>query len=101
MATNAHEVGIKNSWSLATFRARFSGPVKRPSFVNKETGEVFHSLSFQDAEGATTLVGFSSNLGELTAQQVKEQLPTLRVVELESGKFKLCRENDTWEIVDI
>ena len=101
MANTAQNVGIKNSWSLISF-ARAHGKMKVAPFVNKETGEAFKSCAFVNSDNDVTLVAFSSNLGELTPQQIKEQKDSLQVVELESGTFKLCKQgNSTWENVDL
>lgn len=101
MANTAQNVGIKNSWSLLSF-ARAHGKMKVAPFVNKETGEPFKSCAFVDSEGATTLVAFSSNLGELTPEEIAAQKKELQVVELESGSFKLCKQgNSSWEDVDL
>ena len=101
MANTAQNVGIKNSWSLISF-ARAHGRMKVAPFVNKETGETFKSCAFVDSDNDVTLVAFSSNLGELTPQQIKEQKDSLQVVELESGTFKLCKQgNSSWEDVDL
>jgi len=70
--------------------------------VNSNTGETFKSCAFVGAGGAVTLVGFSSNLGELTPRQIAAQKDSLQVVELESGNYKLCkRGTDSWESVDL
>jgi hypothetical protein len=101
MANTAQNVGIKNSWSLISF-ARAHGKMKVAPFVNRETGEPFKSCAFVNSEGVTTLVAFSSNLGELTPQQIATQKDSLQVVELESGTFKLCKPgNSSWEDVDL
>ena len=101
MANTAQNVGIKNSWSLLSF-ARAHGKMKVAPFVNKETGEAFKSCAFVDSDGATTLVAFSSNLGELTPRQISAQKDSLQVVELESGTYKLCKQgNSSWEDVDL
>ena len=101
MANTAQNVGIKNSWSLLSF-ARAHGRMKVAPFVNKETGEAFKSCAFVDSDGATTLVAFSSNLGELTPRQISAQKDSLQVVELESGTYKLCKQgNSSWEDVDL
>lgn len=101
MANTAQNVGIKNSWSLLSF-ARAHGRMKVAPFVNKETGEAFKSCAFIDSDGATTLVAFSSNLGELTPQQIAARKNSLQVVELESGTYKLCNQgNDSWEDVNL
>ena len=101
MANTTQNVGIKNSWSLLSF-ARAHGRMKVAPFVNKETGEAFKSCAFVNSDGATTLVAFSSNLGELTPRQIAAQKNSLQVVELESGTFKLCKQgNSSWEDVDV
>lgn len=70
--------------------------------VNSNTGETFKSCAFVGTGGAVTLVGFSSNLGELTPKQIAAQKDSLQVVELESGNYKLCkRGTDSWESVDL
>ena len=101
MANTAQNVGIKNSWSLLSF-ARAHGRMKVAPFVNKETGEAFKSCAFVNSDNDVTLVAFSSNLGELTPQQIASQKDSLQVVELESGTFKLCKQgNSSWEDVDL
>ena len=94
MANTAQNVGIKNSWSLLSF-ARAHGKMKVAPFVNRETGEAFKSCAFVDSDGATTLVAFSSNLGELTPQQISAQKDSLQVVEHESGTYKLCKHGNS------
>lgn len=70
--------------------------------VNSQTGETFKSCAFVGTEGAVTLVGFSSTLGELTPRQIAAQKDSLQVVELKSGNYKLCKAGaDSWEDVDL
>lgn len=99
--TGSVNVGIKRSWSLLAF-AKVHGKMKVAPFVNKETGECFKSCAFINSDREITLVAFSSNLGELTPKQIKDQKDDLQVVELESGTFKLCKQGaDNWEDVDL
>lgn len=102
MANESQNVGIKNSWPLVDF-AKSHGKMKvTGELTNSTTGEVFKSCAFVGTDGAVTLVGFSSNLGELTPVQIKAQKDELQVVELESGNFKLCkRGTDSWADVDL
>lgn len=102
MANQSQNVGIKNSWSLVDF-AKSHGQMKVTNeLVNSNTGETFKSCAFVGTGGAVTLVGFSSNLGELTPKQIAAQKDSLQVVELESGNYKLCkRGTDSWESVDL
>lgn len=100
MQANTQNVGIAKSWTLVEFYA--GKRLKIAPFVNPNTGEEFKSLAFIDKEDKVTLVGFSSNLGELTAQQLKEQKHDLQVVQLTSGNYKLCkRGEDSWESVEL
>lgn len=99
MATT--NIGIKNSWSLISF-AKSHGRMKVAPFVNKKTRECFKSCAFISSAGMITLVAFSSNLGELTPAQIAAQKDDLQVVELENGRFKLCKVGkDSWEDVDL
>lgn len=98
----SQNIGIKNSWSLLDF-ARNHGRMKVTNeLTNSQTGEKFKSCAFVTPGGVVTLVGFSSNLGELTPQQITAQKNELQVVELESGSLKLCKAGaDSWEDVDL
>lgn len=93
MATTAHNVGIKNSWSLLAF-ARMKGKMQVGEFVNKETGDTFKSCIFTDADNNRSFVAFSSKLGELTPREIAEQKDNLQVVQLESGNYSLCRQGE-------
>lgn len=94
--------GIKGSWSLVEFARQFSKMKVTSPLTNKETGEQFRSVAFMDNAGAITLVGFSSNLGELTAAEIAAQKDELQVVKLQSGSFKLCKSGEgSWETVDL
>lgn len=95
----AHNVGIKNSWSLLAF-ARMKGKMQVGSFVNKDSGDTFKSCIFTDGEGDRTFVAFSSKLGELSPSEIVSQKDKLQVVELESGNYSLCRQGEnSWEDV--
>lgn len=95
-------VGIKNSWSLIDF-AKAHGVMKvTDELVNSQTGDTFKSCAFRDNNGNITMVGFSSNLGELTPKQIAARKHELQVVLLESGNYKLCKSGaDSWETVDL
>ena len=99
--TAAHNVGIKNSWSLMAF-ARMKGKMQVGSFVNKETDDTFKSCIFTDDEGNRSFVAFSSKLGELSPAEIAARKNELQVVELESGNYSLCRQGEnTWEDVNL
>jgi hypothetical protein len=101
MATSATNVGIKNSWSLIGFKNAF-GKLSKGKATNRETGEVFDSLCFENNEGARTFVSFSSNLGVLSSQEIIAQKDNLQVVLLDSGNYKLCKKGESsWETIDL
>lgn len=102
MAESAKNVGIRNSYTLLAF-ARAHGKMQVGPFVNSETGEKFSSCIFtNEDDDSKVFVGFSSKLGELTPAQIKAQKDKLQVVELESGKYYLCKKGDgNWEDVDL
>lgn len=116
---------IVNRESLRSFFTTYR-PMKRGTFLNKESGEQFSKLIFPDfsvykgddgiqhvvrtnaipeakkKDSSYLQVGFSSNLGEITNAELKAQLDQLQVVTLESGSFKLCKQGEgTWEDVDL
>lgn len=98
MSTTSYDSKIANSWSLLAF-ARANGRPKLANFVNSETKEPFKSLAFVDnLDNVTCLVGFSQNLGELTIPEIIARQHDLQVVQLESGKYKLCKKGEnSWE----
>ena len=102
MANTAQNVGIKNSWSLLAF-ARSHGKMQVGDFVNKETGEAFKSCIFTNPEdNSRCFVAFSSRMGELSPSEIAAQKDSLQVVELESGKFSLCKQGaNAWEDVEL
>lgn len=102
MANSPVMQGIKNSWSLISF-AKAHGKMQVAPFVNKETGEPFQSCVFtHPVDNTRVFVAFSSNLGELTPQEIAQQKDELQVVELESGNYKLCKQgSNAWADVDL
>ena len=100
MQGNANQ-GIVKSWSLLAF-AREKGHMQLGDFTNPATGEEFKACIFTDTDMNRTFVGFSRNLGVLTAKQIVAQKADLQVVELESGYVSLCKQGtNSWEDVDL
>ena len=97
--TEAFQNGIKNSWTLIEF-AKIHGKPKRTSpMVNSVTGEEFRSIAFQkkDSEGNvihSVMVNFSSNLGELTKEEISARKNSLQVVELNVDAETLKRRQE-------
>ena len=97
---NANQ-GIVKRWSLFAF-AREKGKRQLGDFTNPATGEEFKACIFTDADMNRTFVGFSRNLGVLTAKQIAAQKADLQVVELESGYYSLCKQGtNSWEDVNL
>ena len=105
--------GIKNSWTLMAFAQSHGAPkLTQPrEFVNSQTGETFtsRSVAFEhptelDEQGRhkVCFVGFSRNLGELTAAEIAARKDELNVVEYENGNFGLCaRGVNSWEDINL
>jgi hypothetical protein len=103
MANTTNQPGIVNSWSLLAF-AKSHGQMKVTApmtHVNSETGEEFtaRSCAFihpteKDEQGRASIcfVGFSRNLGELTAAQIAARQNDLQVVEQANGRYVLCEQ---------
>lgn len=105
MANSASNSPVVNGWTLLAFAAEHGkmsvGDCHRRD-ANGEITETFKACSFTDALGNRTFVGFSSKLGELTPQEIVNQKDSLRVVELESGNYYLCKGgNSSWEEVNL
>ena len=97
---NANQ-GIVKSWSLLAF-AKEKGHMQLGDFTNPATGEEFKACIFTDEDMNRTFVGFSRNLGVLTAKQIAAQKADLQVVELESGYYSLCKQGtNSWEDVNL
>lgn len=109
--------GIKNSWSFMAFAQTHGAPkLTQPrTFINSNTGEEFtsRSVAFEHptemetlADGTTRhkvcFVGFSRNLGELSASEIAARKDELNVVEYENGNYGLCaRGSSAWEDINI
>ena len=97
---------IVGKWTFVAFAKSHGKPMlTRPlEFVNSKTGESFtaRSVAFEHPTEMETLadgsvrnkicfVGFSSKLGELTAEEIAAQVNELDVVEYENGNYGLMR----------
>ena len=109
--------GIKNSWSFIGF-ARANGQpklTKPATYVNSQTGEEFtaRSVAFVHPTKMETMpdgtqrhavcfVGFSRNLGELSASEIASRANELQVVQTNEDKFILCGTGtSSWEDINI
>lgn len=102
MANTANgQSSIINRWTLLSFAASH-GKMQTGIARNKD-GEEFASCSFTDPmTGLRTYVGFSSNLGVLSAAQIAARKHELQVVQLETGSYRLCKVGEsTWDDVEL
>lgn len=101
MADNANNSAIINRWTLLAFAASH-GKMQTGVARDKE-GTEFASCSFtHPTTGARTYVGFSNNLGVLTASEIAAQKHNLQVVQLETGGYRLCKQGQSsWEDVEL
>lgn len=83
---------IINSWSLLAFARQNGGHMFVGECCNKETGEIFQSISFHNGNRENSkMVNFSSNLGELTPAEISARKDSLQVVELAVDAETLAR----------
>lgn len=88
---------IINSWSLVSF-CQVNGNPKFATLKNKQSGNQFQALMFNEGE---KMVTFSNNMcqnGEDSFTYVMDNVQKLNVIQLESGSYKLCqRGNSAWK----
>lgn len=101
MAEGQNNSVIVNRWTLLAFAAAH-GRMQTGTAKDKD-GVEFKSCSFTNPNtGARTYVGFSSNLGVLSAAEIAAQKNNLQVVQLETGGYRLCKQGEsTWEDVNL
>lgn len=105
--------GIKNSWSFIGFAKTHGQPklTKPATYTNSQTGEEFtaRSVAFvhpteKDEQGraAVCFVGFSRNLGELSASEIASRASELQVVQTNEDKYILCGSGtNSWEDINV
>lgn len=91
---------IVNSWSLISFAKEFGPKMEVGKFTDPRDGSEFHSCVFTKGD-TKTFVSFSSKMGELTPRDIAAQKDDLRVVKLDSGNYSLCKNQSSWEEVDL
>lgn len=101
MADSQNTSKIVNRWTLLAFAATH-GKMQTGTARDKEGAE-FKSCSFTNpTTGARTYVGFSSNLGVLSAAEISARKNELQVVKLETGGYRLCIQGaSTWDDVEL
>lgn len=93
-------VTIEKSWSLMAF-AQDNGLPKLRTDVNKETGEMFNSLSFPNAVGGRVFCHFGQSTQGMSIDDIKREKENLRVGLNSSGKYTLYKQDDKGEVIDL
>lgn len=90
-------------WTLIDFRRKFGPRMQVGISTNSITKEKFPNCRFLDESGKTsTYVGFYSQLGSLTAKEIKENKYNLFVGQNSKGKYYLHDNNITkYEVVNL
>ena len=82
--------GVVKCWSLLDF-VKQHGKMQIGEFSNKETGVEQKKCIFTKADGVLTFVTFDPAMGELTPKEIVAMKGELKVVQIESGGFSLCK----------
>lgn len=85
------KVTIISITPLLEFYNRYES-MKIGKFNNSVTGKEFHMCLFIDKYKNITEVHFSTTIGELDANHIKQQRDNLQIVELSNGKLILTRK---------
>lgn len=91
---------ILQSWSLLEFAKNYV-KMQVGTFINSNTGEEFKSCMFIKKDGTYDYVGFHSQLGELTPDEISKRKKELKVGLTESRKYVLYDHINDWEIVNL
>lgn len=98
---NYNGVTIEKSWSLLAFAKENGLPKFRKGDVNKETGEVFDSLSFPDAPQGRIFCHFGRSTQGMGMNDIIEQKNNLRVGLNSNGKYTLYKQDDKGEVINL
>ena len=89
-------------WTLTDFVGKYGTSVGIESHINNTTGKVFHTCEVRNNLGKTYSIRFTSSLGELSAQELKDRKDKLFVGKTNNGRYymydKFYKE---WEEVNL
>lgn len=93
-------VTIEKSWSLLAF-AKENGLPKLREDVNKESGEVFNSLSFPEAIGGRIFCHFGRSTQGMTMEDIIKEKDNLKVGLNSNGKYTLYKQEEKGEVIQL
>lgn len=93
---NYNGVTIEKSWTFVQFAKEFGTPKLAKNLVNKETGEIFDSVVF-DNNGELTFCHFGYSTADMDIQDIRKEKNNLKVGLNTSGKYTLYKSNGGWE----
>lgn len=92
---------IINSWSLVSF-CKTNGNPKFATLTNKQSGNQFQALMFNEGEKMVTFSDKMCQNGEDSFNFVMENTKNLNIIQLESGSYKICHKaQNSWEYMNI
>lgn len=99
MEKNYNGVTIEKSWSFVAFAKEFGTP-KLAKCVNKESGEEFETLAFDNGE-KVTFCHFGYSTQGMTARQLAADKDSIRIGLNSNGNYTAYRQDNAWETIDI
>ena len=93
-------VTIEKSWSLVGFAKEFGTP-KYATCTNKETGEQFNCLAFENTDGELTFCHFGYSTEGFGIQDIMREKNNLKVGLNTNGKYSLYLQANAWATIDL
>lgn len=97
---NYNGVTIEKSWSLVGFAREF-GTAKFATCTNKETGEEFNCLAFENADGELTFCHFGYSTQGMSVGDIVAGKADLKVGLNSNGKYTLYKQENAWATIDL
>ena len=97
---NYNDVKVEKSWSLIAF-AKENGFPKLREDVNKETGEVFNSLSFPNAIGGRIFCHFGKSTQGMGMDEIIKEKDNLKVGLNSNGKYTLYKQEEKGKVINL
>ena len=99
MERNYNGVTIERSWSFVAFAKEFGTP-KLAKCVNKETGEEFETLAFDNGKDVT-FCHFGYSTQGMSARQLAAEKDKIRIGLNSNGNYTAYKQDNAWETIDI
>ena len=97
---NYNDVKVEKSWSLIAF-AKENGLPNLRDDVNKETGEIFKSLSFPNAVGGRIFCHFGKSTQGMGMDDIIKEKDNLKVGLNSNGKYNLYKQEEKGEVINL